>query len=240
MKRNIPYVYCICRIDTKYWQNIDRDLENRGYKQIKSCIPTVNILEKSKAGKNIYKEVPMLFNYGFIRVKSNKAFDRQFLTKLKRDIPGILSFMKSLENMHPKKKRLRIDNSEDFDDFSMVATISRKEIKRYKAIAKRNKIFSSNDIVNTPIGSYITLKGYPFEGINARVDEINLNTKMVGVTIFPNTENSCLVIQVPFDNVFYSVYQNYNEDILNSPDREIDISQIAEGAPDEFLISKQY
>lgn len=240
MKRDIPYVYCICRIDAKYWQNIDRDLKNRGYKQIKSCIPTVNILEKSKAGKDVYKEVPMLFNYGFIRMKSDKAFDRQFLNKLKRDIPGISNFMKSLENMHSKKKRLRIDNSEDFDDFSMVATISRKEVKRYKTIAKRNKIFSSKDIVNTPIGSYITLKGYPFEGIDARVDEVNLNTKMVTISIFPTPENSIIVIQVPMDNVFYSIYRDYNEDILSASDREVDISQIADGAPDELLISKQY
>lgn len=238
MKRNTPYVYCICRIDQKYWKDINEELSERGYKKVKAFIPSIKILKKSKAGKNIYDEVPYLFNYGFIRMKSEKAYDRQFLNKLKRDIPGILGFMKSPETMFPRKKRARIDNAEDFDDFSMVATVTKEEVKFYKNNAKKNQVFSANDITNIQIGSYVTLRGYPFEGIEATIDEINLTTKMVTVTLYP--EKGSLVIQVPMENVFYSVYQNYNEDILLSPDKEIDVTQIPDGSTEELLNSKQY
>ena len=30
--------------------------------------------------------------------------------------------LKATETLHPRKKKVRIDNSEDFDDFSLVAT----------------------------------------------------------------------------------------------------------------------
>ena len=114
------------------------------------------------------------------------------------------------ESMHPKKKKKRIDNAEDFDDFSMVATISKKEYKHYKTLSRNNQIFSADDIVNLKIGDYITLRSYPFDGIGAVVNGINLVTKMVTVTIYP--ENGSLAIQIPIDNVLYSIYQDYDED----------------------------
>lgn len=236
--KHIPYVYCICRIDAKNWQFINEDLASRGYKGIKSYIPSVKILKKSKSGKNIYQEVPLLFNYGFIKMKSNLAFDRQYLNKVRKDIPGILGWVKSLETMHPRKKKARIDNAEDFDDFSMVATIPRKELIRYKKLAKKNNIYSANDITRVNIGSYVTLRGYPFEGIEAVVEDINLNTKMVTVTIYP--EKGSMLIQIPMELVFYSIYHNYDESILMSPDKDIDLSQIPDGSTEELLNSKQY
>ena len=118
-----PYVYCIFRLDRKFYKRINSDLKCRGYKHVKAIVPTISVLKKSRKGKNEYEDVPLLFNYGFIKMKPEKAFDRYYLNKLKRDIPGILSFMKSLD-YRPKRKRLRVDNAEDFDDYSMVATIT--------------------------------------------------------------------------------------------------------------------
>lgn len=236
--KDTPYIYCICRIDRKTWKYINEDLSSRGYKRIKAYIPTVQILKKTKEGKNYYDEVPLLFNYGFIKMKSEKAFDRNFLNKLKKNIPGILNWMKSPENLFPKKKRARIDNAEDFDDFSIVATISRKQIRYYKQISKRNNIFSLESITSLKIGDYITLRGYPFEGIGAVVDEISLVTKTVTVTIYSG--KGSINIQLPMDNVLYSVYNNYDEDNLESPETEIDISQIPDGSTEELLNSKQY
>ena len=66
------YVYCICKI-TKFWKDINHDLSNRGYKGIKAYIPYVNVLKSTRAGKNVYTEVPLLFNYGFIRMNTEKA-----------------------------------------------------------------------------------------------------------------------------------------------------------------------
>lgn len=130
-----PYVYCIFRLDRKFYKRINSDLKNRGYKNVKAIIPIISVLKKSRKGSNEYEDVPLLFNYGFIRMKPEKAFDRYYLNKLKKDIPGILSFLKSLD-YRPKRKRLRVDNAEDFDDYSVVATITREEVKKIQKDVK--------------------------------------------------------------------------------------------------------
>ena len=237
MKR-VPYTYAIFRIDKKNWRYINDDLNIMGYKGLKAIIPTIRILKKSKSNKNIYEEVPLLFNYGFMKMKVNLAFDRNYLNKVKKDIPGILSWLRSLETLHPKKKKLRIDNAEDFDDFSKVATISKKEVKFYKNLSKKNQIYSIEDITNLKIGDYITLRGYPFEGLEAKVDNISLVTKMVTVTIFP--EGGSIVVQIPMENILYSIYHNYDEDKLMALNNDMDISQIEEGTVQMAIENKQY
>lgn len=42
------------------------------------------------------------------------------------------------------------------------------------------------------------------------------------------------------DNVLYSIYNDYDEDHLESLDNGTDISQIPDGSTEEFLNSKQY
>lgn len=232
------YVYCIFRLDRKFYKRINKDLISRGYKHVKAIVPTISVLKKSRKGKNEYEDVPLLFNYGFIRMKSDKAFDRYYLNKIKRDIPGILSFMKSLDHK-PKRKRLRIDNAEDFDDYSVVATISRDEVIRYKHMAKANKIYSVDDITRIGIGDYVILRGYPFEGIPAILLESNLNTKKMLVKLYPETDGN-LEIEVPMENVLYSAYHESDEYKLYSTDFEKDISQIPDGSTEELLMNRQY
>lgn len=232
------YVYCIFRLDRKFYKRINKDLISRGYKHVKAIVPTISVLKKSRKGKNEYEDVPLLFNYGFIRMKSYEAFDRYYLNKIKRDIPGILSFMKSLDHK-PKRKRLRIDNAEDFDDYSVVATISRDEVIRYKHMAKANKIYSVDDITRIGIGDYVILRGYPFEGIPAILLESNLNTKKMLVKLYPETDGN-LEIEVPMENVLYSAYHESDEYKLYSTDFEKDISQIPDGSTEELLMNRQY
>lgn len=219
MKNKVLYTYCVCRIDRKNWKYITEDLESRGYKHIKPIIPTISILRKSRANKNTFEEIPLLFNYGFIRMSRERAFNRNFLFKLKREIPGITGWVRDLGGMHQKKIRKRIDNAEDWDDFSKVATISKKEVRYYQGLSKQNKIYSLEDITRIQIGDYITLKGYPFEGLGAEVTEINLNTKKVGLKLDLG-RGSTLNIQVPMDSVIYTIYDNFDEDKLLTSDIE--------------------
>lgn len=232
------YVYCIFRLDRKFYKRINKDLISRGYKHVKAIVPTISVLKKSRKGKNEYEDVPLLFNYGFIRMRSDKAFDRYYLNKIKRDIQGIISFMKSLDHK-PKRKRLRIDNAEDFDDYSVVATISRDEVIRYKHMAKANKIYSVDDITRIGIGDYVILRGYPFEGIPAILLESNLNTKKMLVKLYPETDGN-LEIEVPMENVLYSAYHESDEYKLYSTDFDKDISQIPDGSTEELLMNRQY
>lgn len=216
-KNTLPsYVYCVFRIHSKYWQNINNDLKDRGYSDIKCFVPTVSILKKSSNKHNIYRSVPMLFNYGFIKMKPELAYNRNFLLKLRRDIPGILSFLKSLDYMHRKRDKRRVDNAEDFDDFSKVATISQKEYRYYKRLSKHNQIYTLND-AKLNIGDNVVLHKYPFEGILAKVMDFNFTNRTVEVEIYPG-KGSVLSLQLPFDNVIYTVYEDFEDNKLLSDD----------------------
>lgn len=224
MKKRTPYSYCIFYIERKYSDRINQELKEKGYDQLKAIIPTVNVLKKTIKGKMVFEEVPVLFNYGFMRMPTEFAFSRPFLNKLKRSISGIRTWLKNTETMHQRKKKIRIDNGEDFDDFSLVATCSRKDVRRFKRMAKENKKFSVDDLMNVSIGDYIVLKGYPYEGIDATVLEVDYINKMVKMLLYP--EMGRMEIWLPFDNVIYSVYQNYDTDKLYANSQEFDPNQI--------------
>lgn len=224
MKKSTPYSYCIFYIERKYSHRINQELKEKGYDQLKAIIPTVNVLKKTIKGKMVFEEVPVLFNYGFMRMPTEFAFSRPFLNKLKRNISGIRTWLKNTETMHQRKKKIRIDNSEDFDDFSLIATCSRKDVRRFKRMAKENKKFSVDDLMNVSIGDYIVLKGYPYEGIDATVLEVDYINKMVKMLLYP--EMGRMEIWLPFDNVIYSVYQNYDPDKLYANSQEFDPNQI--------------
>lgn len=233
MKKHTPYKYCIFYIERKYYDRINKELKEKGYDKIKAIIPTVSILKKTTKGKMVLEDVPVLFNYGFMRIPTELAYSRPFLNKLKRSISGIRTWLRDTETLHPRKKKARIDNAEDFDDFSLVATCSRKDVRRFIRISKDNKRFSVEDLVNVEIGDYIVLRGYPYEGIDATVLEVDHLCKRVKVLIYP--EMGKMEVWLPFDNVIYSVYQNYDPDKLFANQGDFDPNQITSEAIDNIM-----
>ena len=227
MKRKAPYVYCICRVDTKFWKGINSSLQERGYSDIKCFVPTVQVLSSSKDKKHQYKDVPLLFNYGFVRMRSTQAYNRQFLRELSQNVHGLTGFLKSLDYMHPKKLRRRIDNAEDWDDFSKVATVSREEFKYYRDLAKANQIYHLNDVA-VKAGETVILKKYPFDGLIAKVLDFNFSNKTVMVEIYPGN-GSVIKLQLPLDNILYSPYDNYDEDNLLVNSSNWDVESLPEG-----------
>lgn len=231
------YVYCIFYLEQKYYQRIKMDLKERGYTHIRPIIPTVSVLKKTHKGKMIFEDVPVLFNYGFMRMPSEYAYSRPFLNKLKRDIPGIRTFLRDTKTMHERKKKARIDNAEDFDDFSIVATCTKEEVRRFKRISKENKKYSVDDLINLKPGDYLVLKGYPYEGVDATIKDVDFKNRLVKLILYP--ENGKMEIRLPFDNVLYSVYQNYDPDKLFANQREYDPNQITAEAITNLLESKK-
>lgn len=227
MKRKAPYVYCICRVDTKFWKGINSSLQERGYSDIKCFVPTVQVLSSSKDKKHQYKDVPLLFNYGFVRMRSTQAYNRQFLRELSQNVQGIIGFLKSLDYMHPKKLRRRIDNAEDWDDFSKVATVSREEFKYYRDLAKANQIYHLSDVA-VKAGETVILKKYPFDGLIAKVLDFNFSNKTVMVEIYPGN-GSVIKLQLPLDNILYTPYDNYDEDNLLVNSSNWDVESLPEG-----------
>jgi len=227
MKRKAPYVYCICRVDTKSWKGINSSLQERGYSDIKCFVPTVQVLSSSKDKKHQYRDVPLLFNYGFVRMRSTQAYNRQFLRELSQNVQGITGFLKSLDYMHPKKLRRRIDNAEDWDDFSKVATVSREEFKYYRDLAKANQIYHLSDVA-VKAGETVILKKYPFDGLIAKVLDFNFSNKTVMVEIYPGN-GSVIKLQLPLDNILYTPYDNYDEDNLLVNSSNWDVESLPEG-----------
>lgn len=227
MKKKTPYVYTICRIDTKDWRNINYELNERGYEDIKCFVPTLTMVKKTYRGqKKEVEEVPLLFNYGFVRMRSEKAYNRNFLFHLKREIPGIVSFLKSLDSMHTKKKRRRVDNAEDWDDFSKVATVTKKEFRHYMRLSRANQVFSLDEVM-VNVGDFVVMRGYPLDGMPAKVLDFNYPNKTAIVEIYPG-EGSVLSMQIPLENILYSPYEHYQEDLLASKIEFQDLSNTPE------------
>lgn len=236
-KRTHRYVYAIFYLEKKYIHLIENELRYYGYTHIKPIIPTLKLLKKSIKGKMNFEEVPLLFNYGFLRMPREDAFSRPYLNKLRKRISGIRTFLRDTQTIFPRKKRARIDNAEDFDDFSIVATCPRKEVIRFIRLSKENKRFSVEDITNIKIGDYLVLKVYPFEGIDATVLDINLNTNMVKLMLYP--ENGKMEINLPFDHVIYSVYSNYDEYKLYANPRDFNPDTITDESVQKSLDKKR-
>lgn len=213
MQREHKKIWVVFHFDNKLYKDIKGQLKAKGYNNIRVYIPMLSILKKRMKGKDVYEDVPMLFSYGFMKIPTELALSRPFLNKLKKDIPGIHSWVKSTETMFKKKLRRRIDNAEDWDDFSIVAIVSREEIKRFKGLEASNKVYTDRDIIKVNRGDLITLKGYPFDNVEALVVDMSLATKTIKVEIITDKQSDHpLQISLPFDNVIYTIYRDYEPD----------------------------
>lgn len=233
----MKYVYCIFYIERKFYRKINDELKAKGYKKIRAIVPEVKILKKAIKGKTYYEEVPVLFNYGFMRMPVELAFSRQFLIRLRRDISGIRTFLKSTCTMFPRRKKRRIDNAEDFDDFSMVATCPKKEVRRFRKIARANRRYSLEDIAKLKIGDYVTLNIYPYEGVDAVIKKVNKKDKTVTLHLYPRMGN--MEVTIPIDHVLYSIYHNYDPETLFINPLEVDPNRITEEGLEDSYNSKR-
>jgi len=211
VKTRVPRVYCVCYIN-KFWKTLKIDLKRSKFNFLEPVIPTVKVIRKNRSGEEHIEEIPMMFSYGFIKMPLNLAYDRQFLNQVRRTIPGIQSWLKSATPLHTKRLMKRIDNAEDFDDFSQVAMISKEDIGKLMEVSKKNPLFSKEDIYNLKVGDTITLRSYPFTGVMAEILELNLSKKRVTVNMYPDT-NFSIKTSLPFDNILYSVYYDYQDPI---------------------------
>lgn len=201
----------------KRWAVFHMDLEEKASKgtmekyifdnfgiKVRVYIPYVSILSKTQGKKDLYENEPLLFNYGFMKIPIELVYDRVRLKRIAKSTPGIVSWLKSQDNMFPAKKRKRVDNSEDFDDFSVVALVKTREIKHIREVEKKNRIYSNDELSSVSVGDYVILRGYPFEGVAASILSINYNKKKVRVQT--HCLNGGLTLSLSFENVLISSY----------------------------------
>ena len=211
-KNKVESVWCIAYINSKSIHLVENDLMlKKEYKEIKPYIPNVKVLKKIFKGKNEFDHVPLLFNYGFVKIPLYQAVNPEFHIELRNNINCIYSWVKDIIKI--KETAVRDKEGEEilyYKPTVSVAVATNKEIEN--VIKSRNKltIYSSEDLENIKKGSIITLYGYPFDDIEAKILNINHAKEEVKVRLL--TFQVQREIIVSFNNVFYTIYSGgYDE-----------------------------
>lgn len=202
-------IWLIAYINRSFIKNVEIELKQYGYTDIEAYIPTINILKKQFKGKQLYEVVPLLFNYGFFKVPLKDAQNPEYLMTLRHRITCIYGWVKDPCRTMRSSPRLRTDNDNFSNSLPKVAIASDKEIANLIKSSKEMGTYSSEDISRLKKGDYIKLEGYPFDGIPAEIVEIKSKKKEVIVKLL--IESVVREVTVSFDNIFYTIYKDYDE-----------------------------
>lgn len=215
------YVWVIAYINRDYIDRVEVDLREHGYGAVRVYIPTVRILKKQFKNKNIYEYVPLLFNYGFFLIPFNKACDADFLINMRIKIPAVYSWVSDPIAVLKKKPKLRMDNKETPEMIGKYKVLKKKvgtakvaiareyEIAELMKTSEHMSVFSDDVIDQLEEGSFIILKGYPYENMPAEIISINKAKKTVKVKLL--LETMMAEVMVHFENIFYTVYSDLKE-----------------------------
>lgn len=197
--------WAIAYINRDFIGRVDKDISKyKEFRGVKAFIPTVKILRKQFKGKDIFEEVPLLFNYGFFQIPNDKL-QTEFLQRMKAQILAIHAWVKDTKTVIHSRPSLITGNEPLLrTDVIPVALATPGEINQLINSAKKFGIYDKEDVNTLAPGTFITLKGYPFEGMTARVKKVGKNNKVVKVELF--LEGIIKEVAVSFDNVFYTAY----------------------------------
>lgn len=214
---NDRYAWVIAYVDVNHIKNVEIDLQkHRQYKDITAYIPTVKVLKKVFKGDSSFEEVPLLFNYGFFYIPINQAKQKAFLEEMKQDISCIFAWVSDPAKTLQVKPDLYDNNICLFTEHHIpYATANSQQIADLVEMARESTIFSSAELEKLKVGDIITLRGYPWDGMDATIMSIDVPKKKVNVSLLLFQQMK--EIQVSFDSVFFTMYRedNYNSEILS-------------------------
>lgn len=201
-------VWCIAFVDSEKISTVNDQIE-KAKLPIKALIPSVKVITKKFKGKIFFTEVPLLFNYGFFKIPVSYTHNKDRMESIKSAIPTIFSWMYN----HEKSEK---QENGHYTPRIIVETTKFQEIIRLKRIGLLRSVYSSVDIDNLQKGSYIVLKGYPFDNIPAEVISINKKAEKVKVSLLVDMTNdggygSIREVTVGFSNIFYTIYTEYQD-----------------------------
>lgn len=209
--------WLVAYVDINHLINVNSELLRiPGGEEIEVYIPTVKVLKKKFKNEEFFEDVPLLFNYGFFRVPRRLAANRLFLDVMKAQINCIFAWVSDVTKVLRTLPILHEGNVAYYSDAHIpVATATSAEIAALVDKARENTIFTQTEIDKIVVGSLITLRGYPWEGMDAKVLEVDERHKNVKVSILLFQQQKDVV--VPFDSVFFTIYHgnNYNDDLSN-------------------------
>lgn len=214
------YVWLVAYIHRDHIHRAEIELEQYGYEEeVEVYIPTVKMLQKKFKGKNVFEFVPLLFNYGFFKVPYKKACDPDFLIKLRSRITCIYGWVKDTTKLN-ETANLRRDNSDPVNALPGAAMATDKEISQMMKTSKSLGIFTADDLKRIKIGDSIILQGYPFDSMHAEVTHIDYKKGEVKVKL--DMAELIREVTVSFENVFYTVYKDFNEEGKEKSTDEMD------------------
>jgi len=174
---------------------------------IEIYIPTIKLIKKKSKGKNIFDELPLLFNYGFFKMDYVDATNTDFLLEMRHKLSCIYGWVKDPTITLKNRPNFNIENKESSRALPRAAIATDEEVARMVKACNELSIYDKENLESIKIGDYITLQGYPFEGIEAKILYINSNKKEVKVEL--QLETHFKEVNVSFENVFYTVYKGF-------------------------------
>lgn len=232
---NTKYIWCIAYINRGLINKAEEELKIYEYDDVEAYIPTVRVLKKQFKGKQMFEMVPMLFNYGFFKMPYTDACNPEFLMTLRYRISCIYGWVKDPIKTITESPRLRVDNESFIDAIPRAAIATDKEVSRLVKASQSMSIYNQEDLKQFKSGDYIKLEGYPFEGMPAEIIKINHRKGEVIVKLL--IDAIVKEVTVSFENVFYTIYKNYNENSRESSSDEI-VSKHGQGAMDHITWKK--
>jgi len=218
------HIWVVAYISRDHIHRVEDDLLDRGFGSIRVYIPTVRILKKQFKNRNIYEYVPLLFNYGFFQLPYDKACDVEFLKYLKDQIPAIYAWVADITKYKKKKpKKKKVDEEPEEEETNAdgikilkkvhqiprVAVATESEIIELMKAAENMSVFSDNLIDKLREGDFLTLQGYPYDGMPAEIVDISKSRKQVKVRLL--LETMITTATVSFENIFYTVYADFDK-----------------------------
>lgn len=204
------FVWCVAYIIPAHIDLVEYDSsKDERYNFVEAYIPTIKLLKKRYKGKPQFEYVPLLFNYGFFRIPLEYAVDPDFLVKMRTDYTCIYAWLRNASQaIH--EGVVRVDGQSGYRVSNIgVAIATEDEIAGMVKREGQLSVHSSDDISTLQEGMVVTLKGYPFEGLDAEVTSIDVKKKKVNVKLVSSGLLS--EVEVDFDNVFYTVYSGYSD-----------------------------
>lgn len=214
MKASVnKYAWLVAYIDSAHIERVNRELAKYPeYKDVTAYIPTIKLLRKSFKGKNEFEDVPLLFNYGFFKVPRKYAIYKNFLENMQQNISCIYAWVKDPAKVLQTKPIIRPDGKSIYTDKHIsVATATAEEVSQLVKNSENYTTHDAEDLKKLKAGDVIVLHGYPFDGVKAKIVEIDAKKEEMKVEIMIFNQKNPVKI-VSFDNIFFTVYHNSGYD----------------------------
>jgi len=212
-------IWVIAYINRDYIKVANDELAQYEYDSVEAYIPTVKVLKKQFKGKNVFEFVPLLFNYGFFKIRYQDACDPSFLMLLRERITCIYGWVRDPSRAMSEELNLNFGNTGIIQAIPKAATATDKEVANMVKATKSMSIYTERDLDRIKVGDFIKLEGYPFDGIPAEILKINRRKGEVKVKL--HIDELVKEMTVSFENVFYTIYKNFNENSRESSTDEL-------------------